>query len=307
MDYQHTGNVRIPKFGVCGTDNVDVPLPFPETLADTLHAWRLRGMAAGHSERTIEARRSTIERLSRVIEPLEATQDDLTTWLATLVGADEEPVKRSSKATYRAHLRSFYGWLAETGRREDDPAVKLPALKPGRGLPHPLTPVEVQAVIDACNDGRAAWTRAYVTLAAFAGLRAHEIAKVRGEDFRGEELVVYGKGGVTSTVPVTPVLARLAATMPARGYWFATGSSTGHVHRCSVSTAIQRAFKRAGVVAVPHSLRHHYCTQVLRATGGDLRTTQRLARHASPATTAIYTQVLDETASRAAASIPGAA
>jgi integrase len=264
-------------------------------------------MAAGHSERTIDGRRETIERLSRTVDPLTATQDDLTEWLATLAGSDGQAVKRTSKATYRAHLRAFYGWLAESGRRPDDPAVKLPALKPGRGLPHPLTPVEVQAVLDACEDGRATWTRAYVTLAAFAGLRAHEIAKIRGEDFRGLELVINGKGGVTSTVPVTPVLERLAARMPARGFWFPTNSATGHVHRCSVSTAIQRAFKRAGVVAVPHALRHHYCTQVLRATNGDLRTTQRLARHASPATTAIYTQVLDETASRAAASIPGAA
>ena len=65
--------------------------------------------------------------------------------------------------------------------------------------------------------------------------------------------------------------------------------------------------KRAGVAGTPHALRHFYVTQVLRATGGDLRTTQRLARHASPATTAIYTQVLDETAARAAAAIPGAA
>lgn len=288
-------------------DNGDVPLPFPETLADTLQAWRLRGMAAGHSERTIDARRQTIERLARSVAPLDATQTDLTEWLANLTGADGEPCKRSTKATYRAQLRSFYSWLVETGRREDDPAVRLPALRPGRGLPHPLTPAQVQAVMEACNDGRAAWTLAYVTLAAFGGLRAHEIAKIRGEDFRGDELVVYGKGGVTSTVSNTPVLVRLAATMPAQGYWFPTNSATGHVHRCSVSTAIQRAFKRAGVVAVPHSLRHHYCTQVLRATGGDLRTTQRLARHASPATTAIYTQVLDDTAYRAAASIPGAA
>lgn len=297
---------RLPQNRLRWSDNGDVPLPFPETLADVLDAWRLRGMAAGNSERTIEARRSTVERLARTLNPLDATTETLTEWMAGLSVAGE-PVKRSSLATYRAHLRAFYRWLASTGRREDDPALALPSPKPGRGLPHPLTPSEVERVLAACADGRAAQTRAYVTLAAFGGLRAHEIAKIRGEDFRGDELVIHGKGGVTSTVPATPVLVRLAEQMPARGYWFPTSSATGHVHRCSVSTAIQRAFHRADVVAVPHALRHYYCTQVLRATGGDLRTTQRLARHASPATTAIYTQVLDETAARAAASIPGAA
>lgn len=291
-------------------DNRDVPLPFPEMLPDTLDAWRLRGMAAGHSPRTIDARRATIERLARDrVNPMTATRDELIDWMAGLTAPTGEPVKRSSLATYRAHLRAFYAWLVESGRIDADanPAAMLPSPKPGRGLPHPLTPAEVQAVLAACSDVRTGWTYAYVVLAAYAGLRAHEIAKVRGEDFRGEELLIYGKGDVTSTVPVTPILARLAEKMPERGYWFPTTSETGHVHRCSVSTAIQRAFKRAGVRAVPHSLRHHFCTQVLRATNGDLRTTQRLARHASPATTAIYTQVLDETAARAAAAIPGAA
>lgn len=288
-------------------DNRDVPLPFPETLSDVLDAWRLRGLAAGNSPRTIESRRGTIERLARTVDPMIATDADLIEWMANLRDADGAEVKRSSKATYRAQIRSFYAWLSESGRREDNPALKLPAVKPPRGLPHPLTPPEVEAVLAACADGRAAWTRAYVILAAYAGLRAHEIAKVRGEDFRGGELFIYGKGGVSSTVPVTPILTRLAEQMPSRGFWFPTNSAAGHVHRCSVSTAVQRAFRRAGVVAVPHALRHFYCTQVLRATNGDLRTTQRLARHATPATTAIYTQVLDETAARAAAAIPGAA
>lgn len=284
-----------------------MPLPFPETFADVLDAWRLRGMAAGNSPRTIEARRATIERLARTVDPRQASTDELIEWMATLTTPTGQPVKRSSMATYRAHLRAFYTWLVESGRREDDPTVRLPSPKPGRGLPHPLAPDEVAAALAACSDERTAWTRAYITLAGYGGLRAHEIAKIRGEDFRGGEILIYGKGDVTSTVPVTPILARLAEVMPKRGYWFPTTSSTGHVHRCSVSTAIQRSFKRAGINAVPHALRHFYCTQVLRSTGGDLRTTQRLARHASPATTAIYTQILDETAARAAAAIPGAA
>lgn len=64
--------------------------------------------------------------------------------------------------------------------------------------------------------------------------------------------------------------------------------------------------KRAGVTGTPHGLRHHFGTQVLRASGGDLRTTQRALRHASPATTAIYTQVADEALFRAIGGIPAA-
>ena len=130
---------------------------------------------------------------------------------------------------------------------------------------------------------------------------------MRGEDVRGTELEIVGKGGGLSTVSVVPVIRRLADGMPTSGFWFPSDAPSGHVHRCSVSAAIQRAFGRAGVTAVPHSLRHFYCTQYLRASGGNLRETQRAARHASPATTAIYTQVLDERMAQTAARIPGAA
>lgn len=289
-------------------DNGDVPLPFPETLADVLDAWRLRGMAAGHSERTIDARRGTIARLARAgLDPLSASGEELTAWLAACSTPGGEPAKRSTRGTYRAHLRAFYGWLTESGRRDDDPASKLPSPRAPRGIPHPLSPGEVTRVLEACADSRARQTRAYVILAAYAGLRAHEIAKVRGEDFRGEEIWVTGKGGVSSTVPMVPVVRRLAESMPASGPWFPSSSATGHVHRCSVSTAVQRAYRRAGVSAVPHALRHFYVTQVLRSSGGDLRTTQRAARHASPSTTALYAQVADETLARAVHGIPGAA
>ena len=282
-------------------DTRDVALPLDRGLADTLDAWRLRGVAAGHSDRTITARLGTIRRLAAAVDPLAASEDDLIEWLASL------PLARSSKATYRSHLAAFYGFLVESGQRSDNPATRLPSAKAPRGVPHPLTPAEVERVLAACADPRAKRTRAYVILAAYAGLRAHEIAKVRGEDFRGDEIAVTGKGGVSSTVPMPPIIRRLADEYPASGYWFPAETEAGHMHRVSVSIAVQRAFRRAGVVAVPHALRHHFCTQVLRASGGDLRTTQRLARHASPATTAIYTQVIDETARRAVMGVPGAA
>jgi site-specific recombinase XerD len=289
------------------TAEKDIALPFPESLVDVLEAWREHGMAAGHSGRTIEARVGTVQRLARDVDPVHASRAELTGWLSSRTLPDGAPVQRSTQATYRAQLRAFYDWMADTGRREDDPSARLPTPKAPRGIPHPLTPAQVAAVLDACADPRAEQTRAYVMLAAFAGFRAHEIAKVRGEDFVGDEIYVVGKGGVSSTVPMVPVIRRLADRMPASGYWFGSDSASGHVHRCSVSTAIQRAFRRAGLHAVPHALRHHYCTQVLRASGGDLRTTQRAARHASPATTAIYTQVADETLMRAVFGIPGAA
>lgn len=283
-------------------------LPFDEGLGEVLAAWARHALAAGHSDRTITSRAYTVQRLAACgVNPLTATRDELTDWLAGLVDSRTGlPAKRGTKATYRAQLRAFYAWLIDTGRAQDDPSVKLPSPKPGRGVPHPVTPVQVRAILDACADPRARATRAYVLLAAFAGLRVHEVAQIKGEDFLGDEIRVRGKGGTDLTVPAHPVLAELADSMPRSGYWFPSSSPRGHVDRSSVSSAIKRAMVRAGVPGTPHGLRHHFGTQTLISSGGDLRTTQRMLRHASPATTAIYTQVADDTMRRAINGIPAA-
>lgn len=276
------------------------PLPFDEDLGDLLRLYRLHGQSAGHAERTINAREGTVRRLAESVHLIEVDGEGLIEWLAGL------DLSRSSRATYRAHLRSFFTWLHGSGRREDNPALMIPSAKAPRGLPRPVSPADVQAILAACSDPRARTTRAYVLLAAYEGLRVHEIAKIRGEDIVDSELLVVGKGGVVSTVPLNPHVAVLAETMPRSGWWFPSDSESGHVSRVSVSLAISRAMRRAGVPGTPHGLRHHFGTQVLRSSGGDLRLTQRVMRHASPATTALYTQVLDDAAHRAVAAIPAA-
>lgn len=276
------------------------PLPFDEPLDGLLAGFRVHGVAAGHSARTIDAREGTIRRLGASIDLIECDAEQLVAWLASL------GLAKSSRATYRAHLRAFFGWLRRTDRRPDNPALDLPSAKAPRGVPRPVSPTGVAAILAACSDPRAAMTRAYVLLAAYEGMRVHEIAKVRGEDFLDGEVAIRGKGGVSSTVPMHPLVAALVESMPRSGYWFPSSSETGHVSRVSVSLAIGRAMKRAGIAGTPHGLRHHFGTQALRASGGDLRATQRVLRHASPATTAIYTQVLDEAAFRAVAGIPAA-
>ncbi len=282
-------------------------LPLDETLADVLAAWRRHGMASGHSERTITSRVYTITRLARSVDPMTADRDDLTRWLSELTdGRTGGEAKRSSKATYRAQLRAFYAWLLDTGRRDDDPSLKLPRPRVSRDHPRPITPAQVELVLAACADPRSRMIRAYFILACYAGLRVSEIAKFRGEDIRGDELVVSGKGGHSWSLPMHPAITALAATMPSTGWWFPSLGSAGHVHRCSVSSAIKRAMVRAGVPGTPHAARHHYGTQVLRASGGDLRTTQRAMRHASVATTAIYTQVADDALRHAISGIPAA-
>lgn len=281
-------------------------LPLDETLDDILAAWKRHALASGHSDRTITSRAYTLRRLARTVDPMSATRDDLTDWLAGLVDTRTgAPVTRSSRATYRAQIRAFYAWLVSCGRRLDDPSAGLPQPRVPRAYPRPLTPEQVTRLLAACENPRAAQTRAYVILACYAGLRVHEIAKIRGEDIMGEVLRVVGKGGSDATVPLHPRIVELAATMPDRGWWFPAGYPVKgtHVGRLAVCQAITRALRRAGVPGTPHACRHFYGTQVLLASGGNLRIAQRALRHADIRSTAIYTQVSDVDLYRAVSGI----
>ncbi|MGI8881058.1 MAG: tyrosine-type recombinase/integrase [Jatrophihabitans sp.] len=148
-------------------------------------------------------------------------------------------------------------------------------------------------------------TRTMILLGAYQGLRVHEIAKIRGEDFTGDSLRVVGKGKVAADLPVHPVIAAEAARYPAVGWWFPSPYCEGEpVTANSVSGVISAALRRSGVNATAHQLRHHFGTEILRASGGNLRVAQELLRHASPATTAVYTMIDDEQRRAAILALP---
>lgn len=198
-----------------------------------------------------------------------------------------------SRATYFRHFNSFFGWWAKQGGRHV--TAELPRPSEPRGEPRPLSTTQVQRLLDTPVYHR---TRVMILLALLAGLRVHEIAKVRGQDVdvEGRQLRVTGKGGVTATLPLHPLLVEAAATMPRHGYWFPANSTRPgeHVLRRSVSHVISLACERAGIEGgTAHRLRHWYATTLLHG-GADVRTVQTLLRHASLTTTQRYTLVTDE-------------
>lgn len=255
-------------------------------MHNTLGEWRLWQRAAGLSERTIMERASVITALHEGSRrrPHELDQSDVLFFLG------RPGLKQSTRATYQAAIRAYTRWAIQQGILSVDPCAGLPAAKRPRNVPRPVESVQLAAILAKVNRRR---TRMYVLLAALAGLRVHEIAKIHGRDVDlvSGALTVTGKGGRTCTIPLHPSILAEAVPFPKRGYWFPdyVGGS-GHVAAAAVRAAITRAMERAGVNATPHQLRHWYGTQLLEG-GVDLRTVQELMRHESISSTQIYTLV----------------
>jgi integrase/recombinase XerD len=283
---------------------VVVPLRPSDAAALDIEAvfaeWQMWMRAQGLAERTIVER---VQMVRRVAERSEGDPVTLTAQQITRVLAGR--MSQGTRATYWQLLRAWCRWLVLTGRRHDDPTLLMPRPRVARGRPRPVTTEQLDRLLATRMHRR---TRAMIVLAAFQGLRVHEIAKFAGRDvdITSSTMRVVGKGGVDAELPLHPMTQDVADYMPHSGWWFPAykpnrefPNGDGHVLSRSVSTIVGNAMERAGVPGTPHALRHWYGTEMLRASGGNLRVAQEMLRHASPQTTAIYTQV-DDSERRAA-------
>lgn len=196
-----------------------------------------------------------------------------------------------SRRTYLSHLRSLYAFLVEVGAVPVDPTARIRRGPAPGARPNPLTEFELATLLDAATGN----VRTWLLLGSKAGLRRFEIAKVRGEDIRGDFITIHGKGGVVERVPLHRSLQELAAEYPASGWWFPSPLRAGQpITSSALDQAVRRLFKAHGISGCSHRLRHTFGTQ-LAANGTPLHVVQKLMRHASLETTQLYLGV-DENA-----------
>jgi site-specific recombinase XerD len=187
------------------------------------------------------------------------------------------------------------------------------------GLPRPLEPAQVQALLASCEVGTAAGRRdlAIMTLLARMGLRAGEVAGLRLDDidWRRGEITIAGKGNRRDRLPLPADAGEAVAD------WLQQGRPLTALDRsvftrikaphrgltsCGVTQAVAAAARRAGLgVIYAHRLRHSAATAML-AQGASLTEIGQVLRHRRPATTSAYTKISIEALRALARPWPGA-
>lgn len=232
---------------------------------------------------TIAQRRRALARLGRSFDLARVSTEEIEDWL------DARGIEPESRACEISHLRGFYKWAVMEGRLDHDPTLRLVRPKTRRRLPRPMPEPDLQLAVIMAPEP----VRSMLMLAGFAGLRACEIAGLRGEHIQRAEMVLLvaeGKGGGMSAVPIAPDLEPYIEAMPESGWVFLLTDGRPMAPH-NVSHWCNQYLHSIGISHTLHTARHRFGTAVYRASGRDLRATQELLRHRSPVTTALYTWV----------------
>lgn len=205
-----------------------------------------------------------------------------------------------SKATYRGHARRFFQWATDPDDPwiDSDPTTRLRRPKVRRGIPRPATDDQVRAAITRTGQP----FRLHCRLAAYAGLRCIEVARLQRDDLDEREIRVYGKGDKPAVLPMHPLIWEMVADMPPGPVSVRPTAEPNSAHWVSCATSFHLQ-QRHGVATTMHRLRAWYITMIQR-TYKDATVTQRLARHESLETTQGYVLVADQAVRDAVAGLP---
>lgn len=271
------------------------PQPVASVAEDTealLDRWQLLQRRRGIGQATIEKRRQRLLVLAQYLHPrgvLEATAEDIEQML------DRREVGAKTRYIYLSDYSVFFKAMVRDGVVEVNPTEDIVRPRQRAGLPRPIGDGDLQHAIATAEPTIAA----ALTLAAYQGLRAAEIAHLQRDDILdgNQPPVLYvseGKGGKDRVLPLHPevVPALERAGLPSFGCVIRRPRGGGYPP-AELSRAVNAHLRRCGVDATLHQVRHWFGTKTYQASR-DLRLVQALLGHSSPTTTAVYAQYAPE-------------
>lgn len=216
----------------------------------------------------------------------------------------------SSIARKMASLNSFFQYLIELEIIKSSPVTRSMRPKISQKIPSALTSEELKKVLNTADDNL---IKTAISLMAFTGLRASELLGIKKDDifiFRSEEkktinintaiaeglkpgdiafIRVMGKGDKERIIPVPDQLL----TILIEHLKTCKSNSVFPITYFTLWYQIKKVGQKASIDLHPHKLRHTSATMAL-SNGADIRTIQELLGHATPATTARYAKVTQE-------------
>ncbi|MBW2018193.1 MAG: tyrosine-type recombinase/integrase [Deltaproteobacteria bacterium] len=206
-------------------------------------------------------------------------------------------------------IRSFTRYLQQQGYLLVDLSNSVPTVRrwAAASLPSPLSPKQIEKVLDSCDRRSPLGMRNYAILLLLArlGLRAIEIVRLSLDDldWREGQFTVRGKGGKCNLLPLpSDVGAAIAKYLRCgrfqsdsrRVFLQNPAPHAGFTSSVIISNIATAAFNRAGIdvrrKSGAHLFRHSLATAMLQG-GATLTQIGQILRHESMDSTRIYAKV----------------
>jgi integrase/recombinase XerC len=256
------------------------------------------------------------ENLGHDKSPDDIEHTHIRSYLGTLY---ERGLSKASAARALASIRSWFKWLARTGRVQQNVASLVSTPKLPKHLPRVPSIEQMNRVVDTVGEDAATWPardKAILELLYGCGMRNAELVGLDLKDIHwaNEAILVRGKGQKQRYVPLGDAAAQaLRVYLAERSARVSAASPTaatpavfinlrlrglgkpGHDARLT-TRSVGRIVKRVAMLrglpsdVHPHTLRHAFGTHMLEE-GADLRAIQELLGHERLSTTQRYTQL----------------
>ena len=266
----------------------------------------------GLSRNTLDAYGRDLARYLECLAKASITSPDQVTpalVLRFLAQLKDQGLAPRSRARTLVALRTFHRFLLQEGYARANPAARVEAPKSLQPLPHTLSPLEVERLLQAPTGDKplALRDRAMLEILYATGLRVSELVGLKQENLQLDigYLVTFGKGRKERIVPMGEVSMAALRTYLQLGrpllcretnsvLLFLNRGGKG-LTRQGFWKIIKRRALQAGIAKniMPHTLRHSFATHLLE-NGADLRSVQTMLGHADISTTQIYTHVTRE-------------
>lgn len=232
------------------------------------------------------------------------TYKDVLEEAAPFVEEEREAEKRVFDITpYRLHIKtnakkniakkisalnSFFEYLRTVG--ENVKSIGAGQIKVPKTLPKPLHKEAIQSILDSCKNSE---EKLIVTMLYGLGLRISELYSLKIENISKEWVTVReAKGGKDRTIPIHPELGALLeeyiSEHGGRVYLFEKEQKP--LRDYTLRYKLDKIFKRAGVEATPHKLRHSFATDMINE-GARIVDVSEMLGHKELSTTQIYTKL----------------
>ncbi|MEN6356546.1 MAG: tyrosine-type recombinase/integrase [Armatimonadota bacterium] len=198
-------------------------------------------------------------------------------------------------------LKAFFGFLLEEGFLDNNPSAGISKIRCKKRLIETFSAEQVEAMLATCNKSfQGIRDKAMILILYDCGLRASELCDIRLEsiDWYAQTISVIGKGdkerlvsfGKATRLALAQYIARRPEVEASQLFITCYGDP---LERHRLGAVIKKRCKQAGITGVrcsPHTLRHTFAVNYLRA-GGDVFSLQKILGHSDLTMTRRYCEL----------------